>query len=99
MRTFGAIFFFNFYQLIAEELPRNALNFTRFFADISQNDMGVKCLLVNKSQLSQGREILRYYVKRSMPICLSTTHFHTVKVLDSSKRFELMLFSSSVSKK
>ena len=32
------------------------------------------------------------YVKRSMPICLSTAHW---KVLDSSKRFELMLFFSS----
>ena len=49
---------------------------------------GWKCLLVNKSQLSQGREILRYYVKRSMPICLSTACAHW-KVLDSSKRFKL----------
>ena len=32
----------------------------------------------------------RNYVTRSMPICLSTAH---LKVLDSSKRFELMLFS------
>ena len=53
---------------------------------------GWKFLLHNKSQLSQGREILRYYVKRSMPICLSTAHW---KVRDSSKRFELMLFFSS----
>ena len=52
---------------------------------------GWKCLLHNKSQLSQGREILRYYVKRSMPICLSTAHW---KVRDSSKRLELMLFFS-----
>ena len=52
---------------------------------------GWNCLLHNKSQLSQGREILRYYVKRSMPICLSTAHW---KVRDSSKRFELMLFFS-----
>ena len=52
---------------------------------------GWKCLLHNKSQLSQGREILRHYVKRSTPICLSTAHW---KVRDSSKRFELMLFFS-----
>ena len=32
-----------------------------------------------KSQLSQGREIWRYWVKESMPICLSTTHW---KVLE-----------------
>ena len=31
-----------------------------------------ECLLVNKSQLSQGREIWRYWVKKSMPICLKS---------------------------
>ena len=62
-----------------------------FFYKQLTGERGEKCLLVNRSQLSQGREILRYYVKRSMPICLSTAHW---KVLDSSKRFELMLFFS-----
>ena len=41
--------------------------------------VGWECLLVNKSQLSQGREIWRYYVKRSMLICLRTAHW---KVLE-----------------
>ena len=44
-------------------------------------------------KFSQSRSNLYkiYYVKRSMPICLSTAHW---KVRDSSKRFELMLFFS-----
>ena len=41
--------------------------------------LGWECLLFNKSQLSQGREIRRYRVKESMPICLSTAHW---KVLE-----------------
>ena len=44
-------------------------------AQTDRQTKGWKCLLHNKSQLSQGREILRYYVKRSMPICLSTAHW------------------------
>ena len=36
---------------------------------------GWESLLVNKIQLSQGREVWRYWMKRSMPICLTTAYW------------------------
>ena len=58
---------------------------------VTKHVKGWERLLFNKSQLSQGREIRRYWVKETLTICLNSAHWKVLIIFQTFQAWTLFL--------